>query len=101
MPCKNRLSPRPVPDQKYRLISIRCKQSGFPPTLKLLLVDDFVTKGRTILAAAAVLSRAFPAAQIQAFAVVRTMGLVPELEIIRWPIEGEIRIVGGDAERDP
>jgi hypothetical protein len=75
--------------------------SGSPPTMRLLLVDDFVTKGRTILAAATVLSRAFPAAQIQAFAVVRTMGLVPEVEKIRWPIEGEIRAVGGDAVRDP
>ena len=75
--------------------------SGFPPTMNLLLVDDFVTKGRTILAAATVLDRAFPAAHIQAFAVVRTMGLVPEVEKIRWPIEGEIRAVGDDALRDP
>jgi phosphoribosylpyrophosphate synthetase len=65
--------------------------------MNLLLVDDFVTKGRTILAAATVLNRAFPAAQIQAFAVVRTMGLVPEVEKIRW----EIRAVGDDALRDP
>ena len=75
--------------------------SGFPPTMKLLLVDDFVTKGRTILAAATVLSGAIPAAQIQAFAVVRTMGLVPDVEKIRWPVAGEIRAVGDDASRNP
>jgi hypothetical protein len=75
--------------------------SAVPPTMKLLLVDDFVTKGRTILASAIVLSRAIPAAQIQAFAVVRTMGLVPDVEKIRWPVVGEIRAVGGDASRDP
>jgi hypothetical protein len=75
--------------------------SGVPPTIKFLLVDDFVTKGRTILAAATVLRTAFPEAQIQAFAVVRTMGLVPDVEKIRWPVEGEIRAGNGDADRDP
>ena len=75
--------------------------SGVPPTMKFLLVDDFVTKGRTILAAATVLRTAFPEAQIQAFAVVRTMGLVPDVEKIRWPVEGEIRAGNGDAVRDP
>jgi hypothetical protein len=75
--------------------------SGFPPTMKLLLIDDFVTKGRTIFAAATVLRRAFPEALIQAFAVVRTMGLAPEVDEIRWPAEGEIPVIGGDALGDP
>jgi hypothetical protein len=44
-----------VPGRKYRFTSIR-----FPPTMKVLLVDDFVTKGRTILAAATVLCREPP-----------------------------------------
>ena len=75
--------------------------SGVPPTINLLLVDDFVTKGRTILAAATVLRTAFPEAQIQAFAVVRTMGLVTDVEKIRWPVEGEIRREYDDAVRVP
>ena len=88
------------PDLQTHIDSLRVA-AGFPPTTKLLLVDDFVTKGRTILAAAMVLRRAIPSAQVQAFAVVRTMGLVPDVEKIRWPIVGEIQSIGDDASRIP
>ncbi|MBS0380680.1 MAG: hypothetical protein JSS29_19530 [Proteobacteria bacterium] len=75
--------------------------SRLPPTPAILLVDDFVTKGRTLLAAAQVLAQAIPGVTIRAFAVVRTMGLVPEVERIQWPVVGEIRLDNGDAVRDP
>jgi predicted amidophosphoribosyltransferase len=75
--------------------------SHVPPTPRILLVDDFVTKGRTLLAAAKVLDAAMPALEIRAFAVVRTMGLVPDVEQIRWPVVGEIRLEDGDAVREP
>jgi predicted amidophosphoribosyltransferase len=75
--------------------------SRLPPTRRVLLVDDFVTKGRTLLSAAAALNAAIPGLEIRAFAVVRTMGLVPDVEQIRWPIVGEIRFEGGDAVREP
>jgi len=75
--------------------------SNVPPTPKILLVDDFVTKGRTLLAAAHVLSNAIPRIEIRAFAVVRTMGLVPDVEKTLWPIVGEIRLEHGDALREP
>ena len=65
--------------------------SPLAPTRTVLLVDDFVTKGRTLLAAAQVLEQAIPGLDIRAFAVVRTMGLVPDVEEIRWPVVGEIR----------
>ena len=68
---------------------------------RILLVDDFVTKGRTLLAAARVLDTAVPGLEIRAFAVVRTMGLAPDVEQIRWPVVGEIRLEDGDASRDP
>jgi len=75
--------------------------SRLPSARAVLLVDDFVTKGRTLLAAAQVLDQAIPGLEIRAFAVVRTMGLVPDVEQIRWPVVGEIRFEGGDAVRDP
>ena len=66
-----------------------------------LLVDDVVTKGRTLLAAAARLHEAFPNADLRAFALVRTMGFLPQLERLLEPCEGIIRWAGGDARREP
>ena len=67
----------------------------------VVLVDDVVTKGRTLLAAAARLHEAFPTADIRAFALVRTMGLVPGVEHLLEPCVGEIRWRCGDAYRTP
>jgi hypothetical protein len=44
---------------------------GGPPE-RITLVDDFITKGATVLAGAARLAEAFPDAEIQAFVLVRT-----------------------------
>jgi predicted amidophosphoribosyltransferase len=72
-----------------------------PSTYQLLLVDDFVTRGRTLLAAAAVLAHALPRAHIRAFALVRTEGLAPDITSIITPTTGIIRYLGGDAFRTP
>ena len=68
-----------------------------PRMARVLLVDDFVTKGRTLLAAASVLANTFPGVEVRGFAVVRTMGLVPDIERIASPVVGEIRFERGDA----
>jgi len=69
---------------------------------RLLLVDDFVTKGATLLAAASLLKEAFPGAEVQGFALVRTMGLVSDVESIVAPCLGTIRLLrGGDVYREP
>jgi hypothetical protein len=66
----------------------------------VMLIDDVVTKGRTLLAAAARVHSAFPQARIRAFAVLRTMGLVPEIPRLFEPWRGCIRWLHGDAQRD-
>lgn len=68
---------------------------------QVVLVDDIVTKGRTLLAAAARLHEAFPGVRIRGFALVRTMGLVPGVNKLLDPCVGQIRWRGGDAERSP
>lgn len=68
---------------------------------RILLIDDIVTKGRTLLAAAATLQDALPEAEVRAFALARTLGLVPGLEHLVVPCEGEIRWADGDAWRQP
>ncbi len=71
------------------------------PPASLVLVDDVITKGRTLLAAAARLHEAFPAANIRAFALLRTMGLIPEVRRLLEPCRGSILWRGGDARRIP
>ena len=68
---------------------------------RILLIDDVITKGRTLLAAASRVHEAFPRAQIRAFALVRTMGLVAEVAQLLDPCRGEIRWRAGDAHRSP
>jgi len=69
--------------------------------LRLTLVDDVITRGRTVLAAADRLREHFPAAQIRAFALLRTLGRDEPLEHLLDPCEGEVRRVSGDARRVP
>lgn len=71
------------------------------PPRQIVLVDDVVTKGRTLLAAAARMREAFPDAEIRAFALIRTMGLTPEVDHLLDPCVGEIRWRCGDACRRP
>jgi hypothetical protein len=66
-----------------------------------VLIDDVITKGRTILAVAARLHEALPDADIRAFALVRTMGFLPNVEHFLEPCKGFITWAGGDARRDP
>ena len=86
-----------------RHISTMAVEPQFLPPDRLTLIDDFVTKGRTLFAGASVLARAFPQAEIRAFALVRTMGLVPDVSKILDPCTGIIRLLPGtdDVERTP
>ena len=71
------------------------------PVASLVLIDDVVTKGRTLLAAAARLREACPDTPVRAFALLRTRGLVPGVEQLLAPCIGEIRWNGSDARRVP
>lgn len=78
-------------------------ESVVPPSPRITLVDDFVTKGRTLFGAASVLARAYPEADVRAFALVRTMGLVPDIGRILEPCVGRIVFDarGEDVDRLP
>jgi hypothetical protein len=59
------------------------------------------TKGRTLLAAASRIHDVMPCAQVRAFALVRTMGMITRVEHLLEPCRGEIRWSNGDARRSP
>jgi hypothetical protein len=89
---------RPTVNLHYE--SFLIERPAVPPE-RIVLIDDVVTKGRTLLAAASRVHEAFPGAQIRAFALVRTMGLIPGVEQLLDPCKGEIRWKAGDAYRIP
>lgn len=63
-------SMRPTAARHYETIGI---QAGLSPPDEILLVDDIVTRGATLLGAANRLADAFPQTRIRAFAVIRTI----------------------------
>jgi predicted amidophosphoribosyltransferase len=89
---------RPTVARHYESFSI--ERAELAPQ-SVVLVDDVVTKGRTLLAAAARVQEAFPDARIRAFALLRTMGMIPGVKQLLAPCKGEIRWKAGDAHRSP
>jgi hypothetical protein len=66
---------------------------------RITIIDDVVTKDRMFLAMATLLARRFPTADLRAFALIRTLGLQPDVQKIVAPCVGVIRRQGQDADR--
>lgn len=97
---------RPSVLEHYASFAVERSRLGRMPSLvrerlRLTLVDDVITRGRTVLAAADRLRETFPSAEIRAFALLRTLGRDAPLERMLDPCEGEVRRVSGDARRVP
>jgi hypothetical protein len=89
---------RPTVEQHYQSFAVAALSS--PPT-DIVLVDDVVTKGRTLVAGALRMREVFPNATIRALALIRTRGLVNEVNRLFDPCVGMIRWDGRDARREP
>ena len=89
---------RPTVDLHYRSFSFE-RPEELPKSI--VLIDDVITKGRTLFAAANRIHEALPCIQIRAFALLRTMGLVSGVQRLLDPCQGEIRWESGDARRIP
>lgn len=71
-------------------------------TERVTIVDDFLTKGNTLLGAATRLAEVYPRAKLAAFASVRTKGLQPEVDNLIEPCVGRIwERYTGEADREP
>jgi len=109
-PCLKRARPVPKaafassgerPTARDHLESLEVELTLGAAPQSLMLIDDVVTKGSTLLGCAWRLERAFPGVEIKAFAAVRTKELQPEIDAIWEPWVSSIRSVFGDAVRDP
>lgn len=91
---------RPTIATHYASLRIVATPIG-PDAAVLVLIDDVVSRGRTLLAAACRLHAHFPRTPILALALMRTMGYVTDIADLDAPCLGEIRWRHGDAVRAP
>ncbi len=90
---------RPGPEDHLQTLAL----AGTPllPHPRITVVDDFVTRGATLLAVASLVQRGFPKSEVRAFALVRTKGKVQDVETLVAPCTGRIWRSGGRLLREP
>lgn len=91
---------RPGPEEHYRSCTVAHAGLFAASASKLTLVDDVVTRGSTFLGLYALLFEAFPQAQINCFAAVRTESS-GDIAALPDPVEGTISYTGGILRRRP
>ena len=69
--------------------TLEVRRDMFQP-VKITLIDDVLTLGSTVFACARLLHEHFPEAEIRAFALFRTQGFIPDIEIFIDPSVGTI-----------
>ena len=89
---------RPSVQQHYDSFTV-CPRAL--PIGSMVLIDDVITRGRTLLAAAARLRSAVPHADLRGFVLIRTLGFAPELREVTETCHGSVRWSAGDARREP
>ena len=90
---------RPGPKEHYD--SICCNQLILPgASPRLILVDDIVTRGATLLGASTRLGECYPDVQVVCFAALRVIS-EGNINAILDPVEGTIQVLEGRLRRDP
>ena len=90
---------RPTPVEHYESMGVRGRLSK--PD-EIVLVDDIVTRGATLLGAANRLVDVFPQTRIRAFAAMRTISNPEEFDKLYVPCVGTIELrASGDTLRRP
>lgn len=96
--AKSAASDRPTAREHYESMIVQKKLSD---PREILLIDDVITRGATLLGAAERLAEAFPNTRIRAFAAIRTISNSSEFQNILSPCIGMIRLLGSQTSRWP
>jgi predicted amidophosphoribosyltransferase len=83
-------SERPSPTEQFETIGVQGRVSESPSD-EIVLVDDIITRGATLVGAANRLAEAFPRARIRAFAAMRTISIPSEFVSLFEPRFGTIQ----------
>ncbi|MHB8602594.1 MAG: hypothetical protein ACYC6W_10225 [Nitrosotalea sp.] len=107
--CLKRVKPLPKsatslaenrPKASAHFDSLEVEKKLFEPP-EILLIDDVVTRGATLLGAANRLLEAYPNANIRAFSVIRTISSPEDFTNIYDPRTGTITLRGEGTRKDP
>ena len=90
---------RPTISDHLNTIAASAQEFEFAP--RIIVVDDFITKGDVMGACISILSQAIPNSEVSGFALVRTMGLVPNVEALIDPCVGKLSVWPGFVDRRP
>lgn len=109
-PCLKRIKPvqkaayavpsnkRPKAIDHYN--SVECQQLVHRPK-EIVLIDDIITRGSTLLGCASRVKEIFPEVPIRAFAVIRTISIHDNFTKIEDPCVGKITLSNNDTFREP
>ena len=88
--ASSRASDRPKPKEHFASLSVQRRISG-PPPKEILLVDDMITRGSTLLGTANRLAEAFPGTRIRAFGAMTTISDRTDFVALTKPLIGSIQ----------
>lgn len=90
---------RPHPADHYDSLDVRGRLSSVD---EVVLIDDIVTRGATLMGAANKLLDVFPKAKVRAFAAIRTISNSKDFDKVYDPVKGTIILrPEGDTLRRP
>lgn len=89
---------RPTADRHFETIAVRRELGQFR---RVVIVDDVVTRGATLLGAAGRLREAYPGIDVRGFAAIRTVSDPNEFRAVVEPVAGHIEFRDGETYRRP
>jgi len=89
---------RPTAQTKYE--TLRADRLLIPPE-RIVIIDDIITTGASMIGAASVLAESFPNAQISGFAMIRTISNTADFVKLINPCVGTITRRGDSTWREP
>ena len=92
---------RPKPMDHYNTIRIKSLMKHMQAPKRIVLIDDLITRGSTMLGCVNVLKDAYPTASMMGFAVMRTISDISLFKDIKDPQVGTVEYRNANLWREP